>query len=47
MESSLYISCVSLSCGGAERVLSVLSSHFADKYENVKNIYLERNTCFL
>mgnify|MGYP000031221479 FL=1 len=36
MESSLYISCVSLSCGGAERVLSVLSSHFADKYENVK-----------
>lgn len=36
MKSLLYISCVSLTCGGAERVLSVLSTFFADRYKEVK-----------
>ena len=36
--SKLIISCASLSNGGAERVLSVLSSSFSDKFEEVTYI---------
>lgn len=36
MSKTLYVSCVSLACGGAERVLSILTSRFADRYDTVK-----------
>ena len=32
----LVISCVSLTCGGAERVISILSKEFASRYDAVK-----------
>ena len=32
----LYISCPSLACGGAERVLSLLCNSFVNDYEEVK-----------
>lgn len=34
----LFVSCVSLACGGAERVLSILSYSFAEKYDDVRFI---------
>jgi glycosyltransferase involved in cell wall biosynthesis len=33
---SLIISCVSLTCGGAEKVISILSSKFAEHFDSVK-----------
>lgn len=33
---SLVVSCVSLTCGGAERVISILSSRFASHFDSVK-----------
>lgn len=36
MKKILYISTVSLVCGGAERVISILSSEFAKKFDQVK-----------
>lgn len=35
---SLLISCVALTCGGAERVISILSTKFAENYDSVKII---------
>lgn len=35
---SLVVSCVSLTCGGAERVISILSSRFASHFDSVKII---------
>lgn len=33
---TLVVSCVSLTCGGAERVISILSSRFASHFDSVK-----------
>lgn len=44
--SKLFISCCSLSSGGAERVLSILSKPFADHYDDVQYIMWYDNPVF-